>query len=153
MSLDVYLKLDKPVVKQSTGIFVRRNGSNHELTLDEARELYPNYEIELRENVSEYCYTANITHNVSEIASKAGLKDVLWYPESVNITTASQLIEPLTTGLNYLLTHKSELEQFSPVCGWGTYDDLCDFVYHYLKACQANPDASVRILYAQQSIY
>lgn len=144
MSLDVYLKLDKPVVKQSTGIFVRRNGGNHELTLDEARELYPNYEIELCENVSEYCYTANITHNVSQIAKKAGLKDVLWHPESINITTASQLIEPLTTGLNYLLTHKSELEELNPACGWGSYDNLCDFVYHYLKACQANPDASVR---------
>lgn len=144
MSLHVYLKLDTPIEQRSTGIFVRSNGRNHELTLDEARELYPFCEMEINEIVSEYCYKANITHNLSKLANKAGLLDVLWHPDTINITKASQLIEPLLTGLNYLLTHKSELEQFSPVCGWGTYDDLCDFVYHYLKACQANPDASVR---------
>lgn len=144
MSLDVYLESPTPIIKQSTGLFIRENGKNRELTLDEVKEHYPNADIELQDHETNYYYSDNITHNVRVIAKQAGLYEALWHPEQINIKTANELIKPLTEGLNYLLSNKDNLEKLNPTVGWGSYDQLCDFVYRYLKACHAYPAAVVR---------
>jgi hypothetical protein len=41
----------------------------------------------------------NITHNLNKMAQAVGLYDVLWNPEKIGITTASQMIAPLEKGI------------------------------------------------------
>jgi hypothetical protein len=105
MSLDVYLKVTKPVV----------------------------------------IFDANITHNLSQMAEEAGIYKHLWRPEELGIKKASELIKPLTDGLNLLKENPKTFEKFNPNNGWGSYDGLVRFVENYLEACKENPDAEISV--------
>lgn len=85
----------------------------------------------------------NITHNLNTMAEDAGIYKHLWSPEEIGITHASQLIEPLTKGLELLRSDRERFEKFNPENGWGNYDDLVEFVENYLIACIKNPDAKI----------
>jgi hypothetical protein len=89
-------------------------------------------------------YWSNITHNLGQMAEKAGLYKYLWRPEEVNISTAKELIPRLTNGLEELLKHPDYYKKFNPDNGWGDYDGLVKFVTDYLTACVCHPDAIVR---------
>jgi len=43
-------------------------------------------------------YSANITHNLNEMAGAAGIYKYLWRPEEVGIYYAENLIDPFTKG-------------------------------------------------------
>ena len=90
-------------------------------------------------------YTANITHNLKTMAEAAGLYQCLWRPEEIGITKASELIEPLQTGLALLTSDPERFREFNPANGWGSYDYLVEFVEAYLKNCIDNPDAVVDV--------
>lgn len=90
-------------------------------------------------------YTANITHNLGEMAEEAGIYKCLWRPEELGITTASELIEPLRAGLHQLVERPSHFEQFDSPNGWGRYINFVPFVSRYLEACVDNPSALVRV--------
>lgn len=147
MSLDVYLKSPTPIAKQSTGIFIREDGATRELTLEEARERFPDANIHLQSYEDDRLYRGNITHNLTKMASAVRLYEYLWRPHEINITHARQLIKPLQNGLNTLLANKPSLEVFNDKGGWGTHEQLCDFVYNYLKACYQYPDAKIEVDY------
>jgi hypothetical protein len=87
----------------------------------------------------------NITHNLGRMASEAGIYQHLWRPEELGITKASQLIEPLRTGLAVLLADPEKFKAFNPENGWGNYDGLVNFVLAYLRACQKYPDATIGV--------
>lgn len=90
-------------------------------------------------------YDANITHNLAKMAGEAGIYKHLWRPDEIGITHASQLIEPLRTGLALLRSDEPRFSQFNPSNGWGSYDSLVRFVKEYLEACEENPDAKVSV--------
>lgn len=90
-------------------------------------------------------YSRNITHNLNRMADEAGIYKHLWRPDEIGITKASQLIEPLTTGLALLRSDPARFKAFNPANGWGDYDGLVSFVVEYLSACIANPDAEVTV--------
>lgn len=90
-------------------------------------------------------HEANITHNLAPMAHQAGLYECLWRPDELGITTANELIQPLTVGLTALLSDRAYFELFNPKSGYGDYDELVRFVTDYLEACKANPDAYVGI--------
>lgn len=90
-------------------------------------------------------YTANITHNLGKMAEEAGIYYLLWKPEAVGVTTAKQLIEPLTAGLALLESDPERFRKFNPENGWGSYEGLVGFVREYLAACKENPDATVDV--------
>lgn len=90
-------------------------------------------------------YDANITHNLRQMAEEAGLYYCLWRPEEVGIYTAQQLIEPLRTGLNRLISDPEHFKKFNPENGWGDYEGLVTFVSNYLSACEENGDAEISI--------
>lgn len=73
MSLDVYLISENPVVKKGTGIYKRINGETRELTIDEVSNRYPDNAIEKQEYKTNEGFSANITHNLTKMADKAGL--------------------------------------------------------------------------------
>jgi hypothetical protein len=79
------------------------------------------------------------------MAGEAGIYGVLWRPEDVGITIASQLIEPLTGGLEILKLDPARFRAFNPSNGWGSYENLITFVERYLAACRENPNAMVSV--------
>lgn len=90
-------------------------------------------------------YWRNITHNLGRMADEAGIYRHLWRPEEINITTAGQLIDPLTVGLELLKSDPKRFKAFNAPNGWGTYENFVPFVEDYLEACRENPDAEVSV--------
>ena len=90
-------------------------------------------------------FEANITHNVGKIARAAGIYKHLWRPDEIGITKASQLIEPLRRGLEFLKSDREWFIQFNPDNGWGSYDGFVPWVEKYLEACEQSPNADVSV--------
>lgn len=150
MSLNVYLAVENPIYKVcGSGIFVRENGENKELTMAEAKERYPDYQFESSDvetlDLDNEVFSGNITHNLGEMAESVGIYYALWRPEEIGVVTAEQLIPLLTEGLRVLRENPQSFERYAPENGWGTYTGLCNFVEKYLDACRVHPDAVVRV--------
>ena len=90
-------------------------------------------------------YQSNITHNLGPMAREAGIYQHLWHPESINITKASQLIDPLQKGLHLLKSAPEHFAKFNAANGWGTYTHFVPFVEEYLEACKEMPEADVTV--------
>ena len=88
-------------------------------------------------------FSANITHNLTRMASEAGIYKVLWRPDENGITTANQCIEPLRAGLLKLGKDPEFFREFNSPNGWGTYDHFLVFVVDVLLACCKHPKAKV----------
>lgn len=150
MSLDVYLMSNITITKKNrgSGIFIRENGATKEITDEEWRERYPGREPVRslsEDSTTNELYTANITHNLNKMAEAAGIYHHLWRPDELGITTARELIFPLSKGLGRLMSAPSVYKEFNPDNGWGDYDGLCEFVFNYIKACQQYPAAKVEV--------
>ena len=149
MSLDVYLITKEPQIKKaSSRIFVRENGQTKEITQEEWNAKNPNSEpvkFEQGENEINEVYSANITHNLNNMAGEAGIYEHLWRPDEIKITKAKELIEPLRQGLHNLKSDPERYKKFNPENGWGSYDGLVKFVENYLNACYEYPDADVEV--------
>lgn len=102
-------------------------------------------------------FSNNITHNLGAMARevKYGLEwkgegelslyDVLWRPDEHGFKYARDLEDLLDIGWNILLSDPEHFQKFNPENGWGTYEGLCDFVYHYRNACWDYPEAELSI--------
>lgn len=145
MSLDVYLKSDKPIPMKGTGIFVRKEGKTYELSYEEVVKMYPNYVPAEEEYEVDYYYTDNITHNLNEMAKVAGIYNHLWRPEEIEISIARQLINPLREGLHELKMYPEKFKAYNPKNGWGDYEQFIQFVSDYLDACYKYPDARIEV--------
>ena len=145
MSLDVYLTMEGASKGSGSGIFVRENGQTKEITRAEWDEKFPGREpvIAQQDDDNNTVYSANITHNLNQMASRAGIYKHLWRPDEFGITKAEQLIQPLRDGLELLKSDPSRFEELNPDNGWGTYEGLVSFVKEYLNACERFPDADV----------
>jgi hypothetical protein len=93
----------------------------------------------------EQFFWKNITHNLNQMASEAGLYEAMWRPDEHGLTTATQLIEPLEKGLALLESDPARFESFNPPNGWGDYAGLLRFVREYLAACKQYPEATVYV--------
>ena len=89
-------------------------------------------------------FSANITHNLGEMAAAAGIYQHLWRPEELNISRAGDLIVPLTEGLGNLKARSQHFSKYDAPNGWGRYDNLVAFVESYLAACKESPDAEIQ---------
>lgn len=89
-------------------------------------------------------YQGNITHNLNKMAGMAGIYAVVWRPDENDIKEASDLIEPLTQAIARLEADPEKYKALNPPNGWGTYEDLLNFLKKYLQACKDNPMAVVR---------
>lgn len=126
-------------------MFVRRSGATVELSLDECRVMYPDQNFELKQFETTRVYTDNITHNVNQMAEKAGIYKELWEPEEIGITTANMLVLPLFAGLLKLTSNAKEFKKLAPENGWGTHEQLIEFVKNYIVACVKWPQAKVEV--------
>ncbi len=64
-------------------------------------------------------YSANITHNLGDMAEEAGIYKHLWRPEEIGITKAVQLVEPLSKGLSFMKSDPERFKKFNAENGWG----------------------------------
>lgn len=142
MSLDVNLYVPQKS-KTGTGIFIRDNGANRELTRAEWDEKFPDREPLIAEYESPYVYHRNITHNLGKMADEAGIYGVIWRPEENGIETAADLITPLESGLALLRNEPERFKAYNPSNGWGSYEGLLEFVEDYLGACKQYPTATI----------
>jgi hypothetical protein len=146
MSLDVYLTMPGATQAKGTGVFVREGGANIELTESQVRERFPNYEpVAVVQEDGEEVYWRNITHNLGKMASEAGVYQAMWRPEEQGWTKASELVEPLKSGLEQLRSDPDRFKAFNPENGWGSYEGLVEFVESYLSACIEYPEADVSV--------
>jgi len=91
-------------------------------------------------------FESNITHNLTKMASEAGLYEYLWRPyESFKFTHAFELVDGLTEGLKRLEEDPEKFKKFNPENGWGSYESLVKFTKKVLEACIENPEAEIRI--------
>jgi len=145
MSLDVTLISKTPITKKGTGVFIRENGVKKELTVGEVLERWPTATIEEMEDETECVYSANITHNLGEMATVAGIYKALWRPEEINCIIASDIIPSLTSGLADLKANPEQFKKYDSPNGWGVYDDFIPFVEDYLNACIQYPNAIIEV--------
>lgn len=114
---------------------------------------------------NEKVYWANITHNLSEMASEAGIYEALWRPyrlredfkewnlyadneyefEDKCVIKAKDIITIIEKGLKDLKKKPKHFEKFNSPNGWGWYQNFVPFVEKYLKACKEYPEANVII--------
>ena len=100
------------------------------------------------EEKDEYVYDANITHNLGQMADKAGIYEALWRPyrlkqgydipennyeleykfEEENQVKANEIIEVLQKGLTDLKSRPEYFETFNSPNGWGMYEHFVPFV-------------------------
>ena len=90
-------------------------------------------------------YSANITHNLGEMAEEAGIYKHLWRPEELGITKAKELIGPLETGLAIMKSNPKRFEKLNPTNGWGSYELFVLWIENYLNACKKHPNADVSV--------
>ena len=99
-------------------------------------------------------YSGNITHNLGKMAAEvkipymAGtvtLYNVLWRPEELQFTKATEILSLLHDGLVELICFPEKYKPFNPENGWGDYDGLVNFVRDYYNACLDNPQAELRV--------
>jgi uncharacterized surface protein with fasciclin (FAS1) repeats len=90
-------------------------------------------------------YERNITHNLNEMAEKAGIYKHLWRPDELELTKAWELVLPLEEGLDRLRKDPDTFKVFSPKNGWGSYDILVEFVESYIAACKEHPGSIIRV--------
>lgn len=115
------------------------------------------------EEKEECVYDANITHNLGQMADKAGIYEALWRPyqlkegynipennheleykfEEENQVKANEIIEVLEKGLTDLKSRPEYFETFNSPNGWGMYEHFVPFVEEYLQACKEFPNAIV----------
>jgi hypothetical protein len=145
MSLDVSLISNTPITKKGTGVFIRENGKNKELTVEEVKEKFPNSVVEENEFETEYVFDANITHNLNKMAAAAGIYEACWRPEEIGATKASDIIPILEKGFEDMKARPEHYKQFDSPNGWGLYIHFLPWVESYLNACRKYPDAIIEV--------
>ena len=92
-----------------------------------------------------YVFEANITHNLTEMASEADIYKVLWRPDENGFMYAKDCIATIEKGLSLLKEKPSFYKTFDATNGWGVYEHFVPFVEKILKACKEYPDAKVEV--------
>ncbi|MDR1056399.1 MAG: hypothetical protein LBL90_11415, partial [Prevotellaceae bacterium] len=88
-------------------------------------------------------FSADITHNLNEMAKAVGLYEVLWHPEEIGITIASQMILPLEKGVKELEANPDKYKVYNPSNGCGNYEGFVSFCKSVLQKCREYPDAVI----------
>ena len=114
---------------------------------------------------TKYLYETNITHNLGEMAEKAGIYEALWRPyrlhkdcpkefvdynseldfEESKTYYAKDIIVIVEKGLADLKARPEYFKQFNSPNGWGTYKDFVPFVEKYLEALKEYPESIIEV--------
>lgn len=150
MSLDIYIISPTPIKKKSTGIWVRDNGKTRELSKAEAQEKYPDADIQEIEIETNEFWHGNITHNLNKMAQECkiecdpqheglSLYDLLWRDEYPWEMSHLEYTQCLMACLVSLTDEPERYKLFNPSNGWGTYEQLVEFVKSFIHALVDEP--------------
>lgn len=148
MSLDIYIISPEPIKKKSTGIYARIDGQTRELTKEEVIERFPDVDlhdiVESAFETDEFWH-GNITHNLHEMANNCYgrdlcLDDLLWRDEMPDDIV--EYIIDLFACLFELKDNPDYYKQYNPSNGWGTYEQLVEFVRSFIHALIDMPPGS-----------
>ena len=156
MSLDIYIISPEPIRKKSTGIFARIDGQTRELTRAEAIKRFPDVDSESIQEIeieTNEFWHGNMTHNLKEMARECrierdpqykclSLYDLLWRDEYPWEVSHSEYIQYLKAYLIILTDEPERYKQFNPSNGWGTYEQLVEFVRSFIHALIDMPEGS-----------
>ena len=105
----------------------------------------PNCDHKHTRKETEYFYSANITHNLNNMAHEAGVYEACWCPEKIGATTAADLIPFLREGIVEMEADRPRFEKFNASNGWGLYEHFLPWLKEYLTACEDHPEAIVHV--------
>ena len=130
------------------------------------RKMYLSYDKgKTYEEKNEQLYWANITHNLGQMADKAGIYEALWRPyylhsdcpkefhnydeeyafEEAHPMLAKDIIQTLEKGYEDMKARPEYYKQFDSKNGWGLYIHFIPFIEKYLEACKTYPDAEISV--------
>jgi hypothetical protein len=128
---------------------------NYHVTYDGGKTLEPK---------QEEMYSGNITHNLGEMAGKAGIYEALWRPyklkegynileddhqaeyifEEVNTVRAFEITPIIEKGLEDMKARPEYYKTFDSPNGWGIYDHFIPFIEKYLEALKEYSESIVK---------
>ena len=92
----------------------------------------------------ETVWEGNITHNLAEMADRAGMYSAMWRPDELSYTPRGAL-EDVRAGINLMLGDRKRFERLNPTNGWGNFDTLLEFACEYARALSRWPYATVKV--------
>ena len=90
-------------------------------------------------------FSANITHNLANMADAAGIYGAVWRPDENGYETAGELIEPLTRGIAAMKADPKSFKKLNSSNGWGLYESFLPWLEKYLDACVKYPKAQISV--------
>jgi len=90
-------------------------------------------------------FSENITHNLGEMADKAGIYYALWRPEEKGWVYAKDIIKVLEKGVWKLERDPVKYKKYNSPNGWGMYEHFVPFAKDVLEACKKYPSAKIYI--------
>jgi hypothetical protein len=87
-------------------------------------------------------FSANQTHNVSNMWTLAGIYDDLYGSEGMK---ASDVLTRLQKAYKDMKARPSKYKKLNPENGWGSYETALSFLHDVIEACELYPDATIRI--------
>jgi len=99
-------------------------------------------DLELKNKYGDVAWERNITHNLSKLARVTSLYSVLW---DSNEAQAGEALPALRYGHQQLcLTMMLGCDKdYLPANGWGTTENLLDFVESLIEACEKYGDGTL----------
>ena len=97
------------------------------------------------EEKEECIFDANITHNLGEMADKAGIYKACWRPEEIGAIKAKDILPLLEKGYSDMKARPEYYKQFDSPNGWGLYEHFLPWVEEYLQACKENPECEIYV--------
>lgn len=95
------------------------------------------------EEKEEELFSANITHNLTEMAEEAGIYNACWHPEKIGATKAKHIRQLLENGYAAMKARPEHFKRFDSPNGWGLYEHFLPWVKEYMEACVKYPDADI----------
>ncbi len=90
-------------------------------------------------------FSANITHNLTEMAEACGVYYACWRPEEINCKKAKHIEPMLESGIRLLKSYPEFYKGFDSPNGWGTYDNFLPWLQEYFRYCTKFPDAKIEV--------
>lgn len=145
MSLDVYIKFKEPKMLNYNATHTAC-GSTMAM-VDDGEELAEEWHSNVTHNMGKMADNVKITYYDSDdnCLKDTTLYCIVWRPEELNMSTTSDILEPLKDGINFMIDHRKHLLQFNPANGWGNYTHFLQWLIKYKEACEDNPDCKIEI--------